>query len=61
MTDSAKVVNDRTVEVTLSREGVPVSKTTWALSNDGKTLIATTTNLGPNAGREPSVIVYEKQ
>jgi hypothetical protein len=46
---------------TLSREGVVTGKTTMALSKDGKTLTATTMSLGPNAGSEPSVSVFEKQ
>src|SRR5690242_2441075 len=52
MTDSAKVVNDHTIDVTLAREGTVTGKSTWALSNDGKTLTVTSTNLGPNAGAD---------
>jgi hypothetical protein len=61
MTDSAKVLNDNTVEITNKREGTLSGKTTFVLSNDGKTLTASSTAVGPNAGREPSVIVYEKE
>jgi hypothetical protein len=61
MTDSAKVVNERTIEVTLAREGTVTGKSTLMVSSDGKTLTVTTANLGPNAGNEPSVAVFEKQ
>jgi len=61
MTNAAKVVNNYTIEVMVAREGTLTGKTTFVISNDGKTLTATTTNLGPNAGGEPAVVVYEKQ
>jgi hypothetical protein len=61
MTDSAKVVNERTIEVTLAREGTATGKSTFMVSSDGKTLTVTTAYLGPNAGNEPSVAVFEKQ
>ena len=60
MTNSAKVTDNHTIEITNSREGVLIGKTTFVLSNDGKTLTATGTNFGPNTG-EPSITVYDKQ
>jgi hypothetical protein len=58
---SAKVLNAKTIEETISREGVVTGKFTSVLSSDGQTLTRTRTNLGPNAGAEPSVEVFEKQ
>jgi hypothetical protein len=58
---AAKVVDDRTIEFTQSREGVVSDKSVRQLSADGKTLTATSTTVGPNASAEPSVSVYVKQ
>lgn len=58
MTNSAKLQNDNTIEITSSREGVVTGKTSFVLSQDGKTLTATSINVG-NPG-DPSVAVYEK-
>jgi hypothetical protein len=58
---AAKIVDDRTIETTSSREGVVTGKATLVISTDGKTLTSTFTSLGPNAGSEPGVVVYEKQ
>lgn len=58
---AAKLVNDNTIETTLSREGVAAIKDTWVLSSHGRRLTQTITLLGPNAGGEPTVSVYEKQ
>jgi len=58
---AARVLNANTIETTNIREGVVTGKDTLVLSSDGKTLTATFTALGPNAGGEPSVQVFEKQ
>ena len=58
---AAKIVNDRTIETASSREGVVTGKATLVISADGKTMTSTFTSLGPNAGSEPGVVVYEKQ
>jgi hypothetical protein len=58
---AAKIVNDRTIETTGSREGVVTGKGTLVISTDGKTMTSTFTSLGPNAGSAPGVVVYEKQ
>jgi len=60
-TIAAKIVNDRTIETISSREGVVTGKGTSVISPDGKMLTSTFTSLGPNAGSEPGVVVYEKQ
>lgn len=60
-TIAGKQVDDHTLEVTMSREGVPTNKSTWELSPDGKTMTATTTSVGPDASPEPSIQVYERQ
>jgi len=54
------VIDSNTLEITSLREGVSTGKNTM-VSADGKSLTSTFTNLGPTAGGEPSVIVYEKQ
>jgi len=56
-----KLLDAQTMEVTQSREGVPTGKRTIVISADGKAITETTVNLAPNASREPSVEVYEKQ
>ena len=56
-----KLIDPQTIEVARSREGVPTGKQTIAISADGRTLTDTTVNLAPNASREPSVTVSEKQ
>jgi hypothetical protein len=56
-----KLIDAQTMETAQSREGVPTGKTTIAISADGKVMTTTTVNLAPNASREPSVTVYEKQ
>lgn len=54
-------VDDHTLASTGSRNGVVTGNSTMTLSPDGKTLTVTTTAVGPSAGKEPSVSVYEKQ
>jgi hypothetical protein len=61
ITTAIKPLNDHTLQVTVARNGVQASKGTWTLSPDGKTLTMSTTRLGPDAGGELSVAVYEKQ
>jgi hypothetical protein len=60
-TVAGKQVNNHTIEVAVSREGVLASKSTWELSPDGKTMTVTTASVGPDASREPSIDVYERQ
>jgi hypothetical protein len=60
-TVAAKFVDDRTLELIRSRKSVASTKTTVALSGDGKTLTFTTSAIGPGAGGEPSMEVYKKQ
>jgi hypothetical protein len=60
-TASGKLVDNHTIEVTQSREGVISNKSSWELSPDGKTMTVTTTWMGPNVSPEPSIEVYEKQ
>jgi hypothetical protein len=56
-----KVISPQTIEMAQSREGVPTGKVTATLSADGKVMTLSEVNLAPNASREPSVIVVEKQ
>jgi hypothetical protein len=56
-----RAVGDHTIESTTSREGAVTGKSTLAVSKDGKTLTTTSTLIGPNGSREPSVRVYRKQ
>jgi hypothetical protein len=58
---AAKLVNDRTIEIAQSREGVPISRATWSLSQDGKTLTQSSTALGPDATNAPSVLVFSRR
>jgi len=60
-TASGKQVDNHTIEVTQSREGVISNKSSWELSPDGKTMTVTTTWMGPNVSPEPTLEVYEKQ
>ncbi len=56
-----KLIDAQTMEAAQSREGVPTGKTTITISADGRVMTATSVNLAPNASREPSVTVFEKQ
>jgi len=56
----AKVINDRTRETTMIREGHLFSRTIATVSADGKTLTITTTNL-ERKDAPPSIVVYEKR
>jgi hypothetical protein len=58
---SARVIDGNTLETTTTRQGVPASRSRIQLSEGGRVMTVTTTNLGPNSGGEPSVFVYEKQ
>lgn len=60
-TVALKLIDAQTMEAAQSREGVPTGKTTITISADGKVMTATSVNLAPNASREPSVTVFEKQ
>ena len=59
MTETAKLVNNNSIEVTLHREGVFIGKRTFVLSPDRKVLTVTMTVLG--TGSKPTVTVYDKQ
>jgi hypothetical protein len=56
-----KRIDDHTLVSTSSRNGVVTANSTLTLSPDGKVLTVTSTQVGPNAGKEPSVTVYGKQ
>jgi hypothetical protein len=58
---AAKPMDDHTIEITQTREGVTTAKGVSTVSADGKTLTVTVTPMGPNASPEPSTIVYVKQ
>ena len=58
---AARRVDDHTIEFTTSREGVATGTSVRKVSPDGKTLTVTNTTLGPNASKEPSIVVYMKQ
>ena len=60
-TRAGKIVSDRVVEIALARLGTPEGTVTWTLSADGKTLTSNFKELGPDASKEPSVSVYQKQ
>ena len=57
---AAKAIDDTTMEFTMSREGVVTGKSVRRVSADGKTLTVTFTSLGPNASKEPTIIVFTK-
>jgi len=58
---SLKLIDPQTLEIAQSREGVPTGKQTVTVSTDGKVMTVTTISLAPNASREPSITVFEKQ
>ena len=58
---AGKLVSDRSIEVAQSRSGVATGREAWSLSQDGKTLTTSATNIGPDATKEPSVKSYVKQ
>ena len=58
---AGKLINDRTIEISQSRSGVATGRTTWSLSADGKTLTTSAITIGPDATKEPSVVVYTRQ
>ena len=61
ITLAGKQVDNHTIEVRESREGVPFGKSTWDLSPDGKTMTVTETMVGPNSSPEPTIEVYERE
>ena len=61
ITAAGRQVDNHTIEVTGSREGVLANKSTWELSPDGKTMTVTTTRMGPDVSPEPDIEVYERQ
>jgi hypothetical protein len=58
---AGKVVNNQSIEWSQSREGVATGRTTWTLSEGGKVLTASTTNVGPDSTGQPSITVYVRQ
>jgi hypothetical protein len=56
-----RVLDDYTIEINESREGIMVARNVWTVSRDGKTLTATVTPVGPNDNHEPSVVAYVKK
>jgi hypothetical protein len=58
---AAKQLDASTLELTNSREGTVTGKSVRVVSADGKTMTVTTTQLGPNASKEPQVSVFVKQ
>jgi hypothetical protein len=58
---AVRQVNDSTLELTNSREGTVTGRSVRVVSPDGKTLTVTNTQLGPNASKEPQVLVYTRQ
>lgn len=60
-TVAAKQVDDHTIELTQSREGVVTGTTKITISPDGKSMTYTIMTVAPGAGREPTIEVYEKQ
>jgi hypothetical protein len=59
---TAKAINDRTIEVTTTRNGVLADKRTHAISADGRTLTSTISNFDEKGSALPGgVVVYEKQ
>jgi hypothetical protein len=60
-TNTSKILSDGVIEIANARLGTPGGTATWTLSADGKTLTSSYMALGPDASKEPSVSVYQKQ
>ncbi len=58
---AVRQVDGSTLEFTTSREGTVTGRSHRVVSPDGKTMTVTTTQLGPNASKEPQVSVFVKQ
>lgn len=58
---AVRQVDESTLEFTASRQGTTTGKSVRVVSADGKTMTVTSTDLGPNASKEPSVTVFVKQ
>jgi hypothetical protein len=58
---AATLVNDRTIDIARTREGVPTGHATWSLSQDAKTLTPSSTAIGSDATNTPSVQVFTRQ
>ena len=58
---SFRVVDNHTLESTTSSGGVATAKEILSLSDDGKVITGTTTLIGPNGNREPTVRVFNKK
>jgi hypothetical protein len=58
---AGKLVNERSLEIAQTREGVATGRATWTLSADGNMLTTSTTTLDPGAGNVASVVVFRRQ
>lgn len=58
---AGKLTNERTADIAQSRSGVATGRTTWTLSQDGKTLTSSAMVIGPDATKDPSVVVYTRR
>ena len=56
-----RMIGDRTIQITISRNGKDSNRNDLVLSANGKTLIETSRSLAPNAGNAVSVLVFTKQ
>jgi hypothetical protein len=55
------LVDDRSIDIAQSREGVPTGRQTWVLTPDGKTLTTSSTFVGPDATGAASLVVYTRK
>ena len=55
------LVNDRSIDIAQSREGVATGRQSWSLSPDGKILTTSSTFVGPDATNVPSVMVFTRR
>jgi hypothetical protein len=58
---SARQIDGNTIETTTTRQGVAANKSRIQLSDGGKVMTVTTTNVGPKGDSEPTINVFEKQ
>ncbi|HTZ60075.1 MAG TPA: hypothetical protein VMB49_18325 [Acidobacteriaceae bacterium] len=58
---TGRILSNDEIQTSSARLGTPTGKSTWKLSNEGKTLTQTMLPLGPNESKKPSVYVYMKQ
>jgi hypothetical protein len=58
---AVRQVDGSTLEFTTSRDGTITGRSMRRVSSDGKLMTVTSTQLGPNAAKEPQVSVFVKQ